>query len=102
MNDKIRVMTQQTATLQIPNSITKGEALKIDVKVDEHSTIATILEQVEDKALRTRLFDSRGDPNKYLTVMLNGKNIAFRDGIDTVVKGSDQVYVLPVVSGGSL
>ena len=101
MTDKITVMNQ-TATLQIPNSITKGEAIKVEVKVDEHSTIASILEQVEDKELRTKLFDSRGDPNKYLTVMLNGKNIAFKDGIDTVVKGSDQVYVLPVVSGGSL
>ena len=101
MSDKIRVMNQ-SATLRIPKTITKGSELKMEVMIDSQSTIASVLQQVEDKELRARLFDSRGDPNKYLTVMLNGKNIAFRDGIDTVVKGSDQVYVLPVVSGGSL
>ena len=101
MNEKIKVMNQ-TATLQIPKNITKGEALKIEVKVDEQSTIQSVLEQVEDKALRARLFDSRGNPSNFLTIMLNGKNIAFHNGMETVVKGSDQVYVLPVVSGGSI
>jgi molybdopterin converting factor small subunit len=101
MTNKITVMNQ-TATLQIPNSITKGEALKIDVKVDDKSTIQSVLQQVEDKELLAKLFDERGNPSNYLTVMLNGKNIAFRDGMETVVKGSDQVYVIPVVSGGSI
>ena len=105
MTNKIRVMNQ-TATLQIPKTITRGKDMTIEVKVDEQTTVHSVMEQwydqVDDTALRARLFDSRGDPSKYLTVMLNGKNIAYKDGIDTVVKGSDQVYVIPVVSGGSI
>ena len=101
MNDKIRVMNQ-TATLQIPNTITGSKDMKIEVKVDDKSTVQSILEQIDDKELRTKLFDSRGDPNKFLSVMLNGKSIAFQNGMETVVKGSDQLYVLPVVSGGSI
>ena len=100
MENNITLMT--SATLQIPKVMTGDKELKMEVTVDEHTTVKDILNQVNDPELKKKLFDQRGDPNKFLAVMLNGKSISYANGMETIVKGSDKLMVLPLVSGGSI
>ena len=102
-NSNIIVMKQE-ATLKIPSVMTgdKGSFTQ-QVIVDEHTTMLDVLQQVSDPNLRKKLFDHRGDPNSFLHVMLNGKAIEYSaDGMNTIVKGSDKIDVMPKVSGGSI
>ena len=103
MKKKITVMKQE-ATLKIPSVMTgnKGSFTQ-QVIVDEQTTMLDVLQQVSDPNLRKKLFDHRGDPNTFLHVMLNGKAIEYStDGMNTIVKGSDVVDVMPKISGGSI
>ena len=91
------------ATLQIVKTMTgTSEDLKMEVKVDDNSTVLSILQQIKDESLRKKLFNAQGDPNKFVHVMLNGKAIEYYDGLSTKVNQSDSVVALPRVSGGSL
>ena len=92
------VMTE-TATLQI---VMAGKKIEKTLMVDPLMTIEQALDNVEEyKALRTKLFDSKDDPQKYLSIMLNGKSIDYSNGMSTVIKANDSLNILPKVSGGS-
>jgi len=91
------------ATLQIVKTMTgTSEDLKMEVKVDDNSTVLSILQQIKDESLRKKLFNAQGDPNKFVHVMLNGKAIAYQGGLSAKVNQSDSLNVLPAISGGSL
>lgn len=40
-------------------------------------------------------------PRSLINIYVNGKNAQFSGGIDTVLKDSDELYLLPAVAGGS-
>jgi len=92
------------ATLTIPSTLSRVDGgLKVEVKVDKNSTVSSILQQVQDEGIRQRLFNASGDPQGFLNVFLNGKNMAHVDGEDLVKAGANsdtEVYVLPIVAGG--
>ena len=91
------------ATLQVMKTLTgTQEDLKMEVEVDDKSTVLSVLQQIKNPELRTKLFNSQGDPNKFVHVMLNGKAIAYQGGLSAKVNQSDIVDVLPAISGGSL
>ena len=89
------------ATLQVMKTLAgTQEDLKMEVEVDEKSTVLSVLHQIEDESLRKKLFDSQGDPNKFVHVMLNGKAIAYQGGLSAKVNQSDSLNLLPAISGG--
>jgi molybdopterin converting factor small subunit len=76
--------------------------LKMEIDVDNKSTVLSVLQQIKDDSLRKKLFNAQGDPNKFVHVMLNGKAIAYQGGLSAKVNQSDSLNVLPAISGGSL
>jgi molybdopterin synthase sulfur carrier subunit len=45
-------------------------------------------------------FDAQGRVRTSLTVFVNGKNIRYRQGLQTELKDGDKVYVIPLIAGG--
>ena len=89
------------ATLQVMKTLAgTQEDLKMEIEVDDKSTVLSVLQQIEDESLRKKLFDSQGDPNKLVHVMLNGKAIAYQGGLSAKVNQSDSLNLLPAISGG--
>ena len=76
--------------------------LKMEIDVDNKSTVLSVLQQIKDDSLREKLFNAQGNPNNFVHVMLNGKAIAYQGGLSAKVNQSDVVNVLPAISGGSL
>ena len=74
--------------------------LKMEIDVDNKSTVLSVLQQIKDDSLRKKLFNAQGDPNKFVHVMLNGKAIAYQGGLSAKVNQSDVVNVLPAIKGG--
>ncbi len=69
---------------------------------DKAATILTLIKIIQKKAGQTK----RGYLGEFqvggvdLAIIVNGKNIALGDGLDTVLKDEDDVVITPYVSGG--
>ena len=48
-----------------------------------------------------QLFDAEGELNRYVNVYLNDEDVRVLDGLDTAVKDSDSVVILPAMAGGA-
>jgi sulfur-carrier protein len=48
-----------------------------------------------------QLFDAEGELNRYVNVYLNDEDVRVLEGLDTAVKDSDSVVILPAMAGGS-
>lgn len=54
----------------------------------------------DTKERRARLFDDQGGLRPDLTIMRNGRNVAFLGSLDTVLSPGDQIAIFPPVYGG--
>lgn len=87
--------------LDIKKIIGQGE---IEISLKEGSTAQTLLETMLErwgKALSGAIFEP--DSTRllpYIRLMVNGRDIAFLNGLETVLKEHDEILLLPPVSGG--
>jgi MoaD family protein len=51
-------------------------------------------------ATAEQLFGEDGDLNRYVNVYLNDEDVRVLNGLDTAVKDSDTVVILPAMAGG--
>jgi sulfur-carrier protein len=49
---------------------------------------------------QTQLFASGGELNRYVNVYLNDEDVRVLEGLDTPVKESDTLVILPAMAGG--
>lgn len=49
---------------------------------------------------RTKLFDENNNLQPNITVVRNGRNIKFENGLDTRLDGGDTIAIFPPVAGG--
>jgi molybdopterin synthase sulfur carrier subunit len=47
-----------------------------------------------------RLCDDNGQLRKSLAVFINGEHIRYRDGLETVLEEGDEIYIVPLITGG--
>jgi sulfur-carrier protein len=88
-------------TIKVPPVLrpqTDGEA---EVAVDG-GTVGDALRALAEKHPRTKeqLFSPEGDLNRYVNVYLNDEDVRVLDGLDTSVKDSDTLVILPAMAGG--
>jgi len=67
------------------------------------STINDALTQLSTRygtSFKETIFDSSGKPKRFLNFYLNGRNIRFIKNLDTPLKITDVLTILPSVGGG--
>jgi len=74
-------------TLQLQNTVT----------VDE---LITLLSEKYDKRFREYIYNKKGEPQEFLSFLVNGTNINNMQGLDTKLKNGDVIAILPPVGGG--
>ena len=47
-----------------------------------------------------RLCDRNGKLRESLTVFVNGEHIRYRNGLETVLEEGDEIYIVPLITGG--
>jgi sulfur-carrier protein len=79
-------------------SATEGEAT---ASVDG-ATVGEVLDSLYERygELRSRIAED-GGLRRFVNVYVDGEDIRFLEGLDTVVKDGDEVTILPAVAGGS-
>jgi sulfur-carrier protein len=87
--------------LDIKKIIGKGE---VEIPLKQGSTVQTLLETLLErwgKALADAVFEPESTRLfPYIRLMVNGRDIAFLNGLETVLREQDEILLLPPVSGG--
>jgi len=78
-----------------------GRKEKFEVELDDGAVISHVLDElVLDQKIREHIFDDNKQLNSDITLMINGREIKFIEGIDSVVKSDDEISIFPMVAGG--
>jgi len=87
--------------LAIKKILGKGE---IELSVPEKSTlqelVTTLVNNFGDDLASLLLESETRNVLPHIRLMVNGRDIAFLDGMETALQSGDEVLILPPVSGG--
>ena len=77
---------------------------EIDLSFPEESTLAQLISNLVNRwgnDLAAYLYEPNTNTVRpYIRLMVNGRDIAFLQRMDTVLRNGDEVLILPPVSGG--
>ena len=85
-----------------PSIITKVTNGEREVIISA-STINEALTQLSTrygKSFKETIFDSSGKPKRFMNFYLNGRNIRFINNLNTPLKNTDVLTILPSIGGG--
>ena len=90
------------ATVRIPTPLRKLTAGKEEVSA-QGKNIAEILENLERNygGLKERICDETGKVRRFVNIYLNEEDIRFLKNLDTQVKDSDSISIVPAIAGGA-
>jgi MoaD family protein len=89
------------ATIRIPPVLRPSVGGEREVSADGE-TVGDVLRSLTEQHPDTesQLFGADGDLNRYVNVYLNDEDVRVLDGLDTAVKDSDALVILPAMAGG--
>jgi len=89
-------------TFTIPSVLNSGSGeKKIEISSDSLQDAFTKTSEIMGDDFKRRVLEGDGTPRSLINIYINGKNAKFTDGLETVLKDGDDVYILPAVAGGS-
>jgi molybdopterin synthase sulfur carrier subunit len=72
----------------------------IEVEASSISQVLEVLSSTFGKKFRDRLFDANGIPRRFINIYVNGRDYRFLKRLETELKESDTISLIPAVSGG--
>ncbi len=89
-------------TVRIPTPLRRltGGADVVDY---EGSNISGVVENLESNyaGFKERLIDENGEMRYFVNLYLNGEDVRFLEGLDTLTKDGDEISIVPAVAGGA-
>lgn len=73
-------------------------SIELPAGADVRAALRALAER--HSAIADRLFDGRGEIHRYINTLVNGENVASRQGFATVLSDGDRLTILPPVGGG--
>jgi molybdopterin synthase sulfur carrier subunit len=73
-----------------------------NLEIAEDATVLDALRALAEyyHVFRERVFDETGNIRRNINALVNGGNVQFREGFNTVLREGDRLTVLPPVGGG--
>jgi molybdopterin synthase sulfur carrier subunit len=89
------------ATVRIPTPLRKLTAGKEEV-VAAGATIGELIADLEKNhpGIKDRLCDDKGALRRFVNIFANDEDIRFLKNLDTPVKDSDEISIVPAIAGG--
>lgn len=89
-------------TIRIPTPLRRLTAGQEEVSV-AGNTIGEVLSGLEEAhpGFRDKLFDGEGKVKRHVNIFANDEDIRFLSNLDTPVKDSDEVSIVPAIAGGA-
>jgi sulfur-carrier protein len=90
------------ATIKIPPVLRPSVGGEKEVTAGGDNVGAVLQSLAEQHpATQSQLFSGDGQLNRYVNVYLNDEDVRVLDGLDTGVKESDTLVILPAMAGGA-
>jgi MoaD family protein len=89
------------ATVRIPTPLRKLTDGKEEVAA-AGATIGEILADLEKNypGIKARICDDDGKVRRFVNIFANDEDIRFLDNLETPIKDSDEVSIVPAIAGG--
>ena len=89
------------ATVRIPTPLRKYTAGQEEVSA-AGATISALLADLEAKhpGIKERICDDAGAVRRFVNIFANTEDIRFLQNLDTPVKDSDEISIVPAIAGG--
>jgi len=89
------------ATVRIPTPLRKLTQGREEVSATGETVGALIADlETQYPGLRERLCDDKGALRRFVNVFANDEDIRFLQNLDTPVKDSDEISIVPAIAGG--
>ncbi len=92
--------TNVEVTVRIPTPLRTLTGGADEVKASG-ATVKAVIEDLEHRhpGVRDRLLDEKG-VRRFVNIFVGDEDIRFLDGLDTALKGGDQISIVPAIAGG--
>ena len=89
------------ATVRVPTPLRKLTNGKEEVQVDG-KTVGELLVDLEKRhpGMKERLQDDKGAVRRFVNIFVNDEDVRFLQNLDTPVKDTDEVSIVPAIAGG--
>ena len=89
------------ATVRIPTPLRKYTQGQEEVTI-EAENVRGLIDSLESShpGIRERLCDDKGAVRRFVNIFVGDEDIRFMDNLDTAVKASDEVSIVPAIAGG--
>lgn len=89
------------ATVLVPTPLRRltGGQSKVEVAGNDVGALLTAIDG-QFPGIRTKLLDDSGEVKRFINVFVNDDEIRTLQGLDTPVKESDKVSIVPAMAGG--
>lgn len=79
-------------------SLTGGQ----DTVCAEGTTVAALLDALDTAhpGIKARVLDENGQLRRFVNLYVNGEDVRFLQGLETPVKESDELSIVPAIAGG--
>lgn len=69
----------------------------------EADSVAACITALESRypGISDRIVDDQGDIRRFVNLFVNGEDIRFLQGVDTLLKPGDEVSIVPAMAGGA-
>src|SRR5204862_5725995 len=89
------------ATIRIPTPLRKLTQGKEEVTANG-ATVGALIASLETQfpGIKERICDASGQVRRFVNIFANDEDIRFLKNLDTPVKDSDEISIVPAIAGG--
>ena len=89
------------ATVRIPTPLRKYTEGKDEVAVNG-ANVRELLDNLDGthSGIGERIRDNKGDVRRFVNIFVGDEDIRFLEGLDTPVKDTDEISIIPAIAGG--
>lgn len=89
--------------VKLPATLSQnGQPGTIDLELTGSATLGSVLDEIEKQVpgVTSKILAGDGKPHRYVNLYVNGDDVRHGAGLSTPVRESDEVLILPAISGG--
>ena len=91
-----------SVTVRIPTPLRKLTNEQDSVTTNDGGTLAQLIDSLEEQhpGLKERICDETGELRRFVNVYVNGEDVRFLSGLETLIEAGAEVSIVPAVAGG--
>ena len=74
---------------------------RFELELVSNATISDVLDElIRDTKIREHIFSIEKELKSDVTLLVNGREIKFLEGVKTILNSGDEISIFPMVAGG--